>query len=191
MVTDGVCEVGAGVVHPLYEHYVCLARWNRVLNLTGICQPGDIVVRHFAESLFLASKLPEGSLSIVDAGSGAGFPGVPVAAARPECLVTLAESDHRKAAFLRESTRLWPNVAVHFGRAEEAPQEFDWLISRGLAEKTVLRVARRRARFVAVLTGAEWVRTSCGVVDWSDAIKLPWGRDRWLLLGRVRKQGAK
>ncbi len=184
---SGICEVNADAGSRLYEHYLLLTQWNRVLNLTGIRDPRLIVVRHFAESLFLASKLPEGPLSVIDVGSGAGFPGVPLAAVRAECSVTLAESDHRKAAFLRESTRGWANVRVHFGPASEAPPEYDWAISRAVAERTMLDVAGRCARFIGVLAGAQWGRSSSEVVDWLERIKLPWGRDRWLLLGAVRR----
>ena len=66
-------------------HYELLQRWNQKLNLTRI----DSIERNYGESLFLAQHLPPGELSICDVGSGAGFPGFPVAVARPECRVAL------------------------------------------------------------------------------------------------------
>jgi 16S rRNA (guanine527-N7)-methyltransferase len=73
----------------LEMHFQLLQRWNKVLNLTRIERPEEAALRHYAESLFLAGHLPQGSLRIVDVGSGPGFPGLPVAVVRPECSVTL------------------------------------------------------------------------------------------------------
>jgi 16S rRNA G527 N7-methylase RsmG len=63
----------------LEKHFLLLQHWNRTLNLTSLKNPEEIVERHYAESLFLGAHLPAGNLSIVDVGSGAGFPGIPVA----------------------------------------------------------------------------------------------------------------
>jgi len=113
----------------LSDHYDLLCRWNKVLNLTTIERLEEAVERHYCESLFLAGHLPE-SGSFVDIGSGAGFPGFVVAAARPNCSVTLVESHQRKAVFLREASRKLPNVRVRAVRAESITESFDWLISR-------------------------------------------------------------
>ena len=78
-----------------------LERWNKKMNLTSV-QPGkETVLRHYCESLFFGSHLASESIdSIADIGSGAGFPGVPIAILKPECNVTLVESNQRKAVFL-------------------------------------------------------------------------------------------
>src|SRR5579863_9680025 len=81
----------------LEEHYRLLLRWNRNINLTRITSLQDAVRYHYCESLYLASRLPVGPLRIADIGSGAGFPGIPVAISRPECTVDLVESHQRKA----------------------------------------------------------------------------------------------
>lgn len=89
-----------------------LLRWNTRINLTAIRNEEEIVTRHFGESLFLARHLfpdrhsPELSqFSVVDIGSGAGFPGIPLKIWAPTIRLTLIESNHKKAAFLREISR--------------------------------------------------------------------------------------
>ncbi len=94
-------------VRHLWEHYEVLLRWNERINLTSIPPGEEMVLRHYCESLFFAAHLPVAppAMSILDMGSGAGFPGVPLAILRPDSRVTLLESHQRKAVFLRESTR--------------------------------------------------------------------------------------
>src|SRR4029079_17083947 len=83
----------------LEEHYSLLLRWNQKMNLTRITSLQDAVRYHYCESLYLATRLPQGPLRIVDIGSGAGFPGIPVAIYRPDCSVDLVDSHQRKAIF--------------------------------------------------------------------------------------------
>ncbi len=82
-----------------------LLRWNRRINLTAIRDEEGILSRHFVECIAAAYALPEGVRTLLDFGSGAGFPGIPIALCRPEIEVTLAESQGKKAAFLREVVR--------------------------------------------------------------------------------------
>jgi 16S rRNA (guanine527-N7)-methyltransferase len=99
-----------------------LLKWNARTNLTAIRDPEEIVRRHFGESLFAAQHL--GHLdTLLDFGSGAGFPGIPIALLRPEIHVTLAESQSKKATFLRETVRTLklPNVEVWGARTESMP----------------------------------------------------------------------
>src|SRR5580693_8645036 len=108
-------------------------RWNQTVNLTAIRMREEAIERHYCESLFLGARLPAGALRIADVGSGAGFPGFPVAILRPECSVTLIESHQRKAVFLREASRAVPNVRVLAKRAEDVEETFDWVISRAVS----------------------------------------------------------
>jgi 16S rRNA (guanine527-N7)-methyltransferase len=94
-----------------------LLKWNARTNLTSIRDPEEIVRRHFGESLFTAAHLPA-CKTLLDLGSGAGFPGIPIQLALPQLKVTLAESQNKKAAFLQEAvrtlglqTRVWPDRA--------------------------------------------------------------------------------
>lgn len=103
-----------------------LVRWNERTNLTSIRTPEEMVRRHFGESLFAARNLGDtlpGTL--LDLGSGAGFPGVPIALLHPGIKVTLAESQNKKATFLREVVRTLglSNVEVWGARAESMPAE--------------------------------------------------------------------
>jgi 16S rRNA (guanine527-N7)-methyltransferase len=108
-----------------------LLRWNARINLTAIRQPEEIVTRHFGESLFAARHLfPKTSTrpqqnsaqSVIDLGSGAGFPGIPIKIWAPDIILTLIESNQKKATFLREVARklTLTNVNVFSGRAEDS-----------------------------------------------------------------------
>ena len=155
----------------LRRHHDLLMRWNRKINLTRIIELRESVQLNYCESLFLAKSLPPGPLRIVDVGSGAGFPGVPVAVYRPDCLFDLVESHHRKAAFLRESTRDLANVRVIASRAEDCSPEYDWLISRAVRADDVRKLGL--APNFALLTSGE------------EGGKLPWGLERRLAISRV------
>lgn len=99
-----------------------LAKWNRSVNLVSARSVEDLWHRHVLDSLQLLPLLPGVEGDLLDLGSGAGFPGIVLAAAAPRLAVTLVESDKRKAAFLTEgSARLGlGNVAVRCGRIEDA-----------------------------------------------------------------------
>src|SRR5580693_9684977 len=113
--------------------------WNRRLNLTRIEDLEDAVRLHYCESLFLGKFLPAGALRIADVGSGAGFPGFPVAVLRPECTVDLVESHQRKAVFLREARAELGNIRVIGARAETLGQgSYDWVVSRAVRPSEVL-----------------------------------------------------
>lgn len=167
-------------VDRLEAHFVLLQKWNQVLNLTAVRDPEEAVRRHYVESLFLASHLPAGAWRIADVGSGAGFPGVPVAVYRPECCVVLIESHQRKAAFLKEATRGWSNVRVVAQRAESVLDEFDWVIARAVRAEDVVRLLVRFGGRLAFLGGAD-AGSVKGVV-WQDRIAVAGSSDSWLYL---------
>ena len=98
-----------------------LLKWNSRTNLTAIRDPEEIVRRHFGESLFAAQHLGNPN-TLLDLGSGAGFPGLPIALLHPEIHVTLAESQNKKATFLREVVRtLNLSIEIWPARAESLP----------------------------------------------------------------------
>ncbi len=100
-----------------------LMAWNARLNLTSIRSEAQLIERHLLEGLFAAMHHPE-AVSSLDFGSGTGVPGLPIAIARPEIRVTLAESQQKKASFLREAVRsLHLTATVHSGRAELLPPD--------------------------------------------------------------------
>ena len=149
----------------LDQHYRMLQRWNPKINLTRISSLTDIVRFHYCESLYLGNYLPARPLRIVDIGSGAGFPGIPVAIYRSDCEVHLVESHQRKAVFLREATRNLPNVRVLAKRANDLVGSYDWMISRAVRAQDVLKL--KLASNVVVLG--------------TEGEKLPWGESRALL----------
>ena len=179
-----VIELSPVYVHQLEKHFDLLNRWNRVLNLTSLKEPEAIVERHYCESLFLASHLPHGVLRIGDIGSGAGFPGIPLAIARPDCSVILIESNQRKSVFLREATRELANVNVIPARAEEITETFDWAISRAVRFSEIEKTVAKLASNVATLGGPEMLPGNC--FTWNTPIAVPWGNQRKLWLGSLR-----
>jgi len=178
----GLAELSPAQAAALEAHYRLLVKWNRVLNLTSIDKVVDVVERHYCESVVAGVELPSGSWTVVDVGSGAGFPGVPIAIMRPECRITLVESHQRKAVFLKEGTRGLANVRVLACRVEAVTEEFDWLVSRAVSYGDLFPRLKKLGRNVELLTGAEPPPAGCGV-EWARSKKLPWAKQRYLWFG--------
>jgi 16S rRNA (guanine(527)-N(7))-methyltransferase RsmG len=157
----------------LESHYALLLRWNAKLNLTRIDSVEGAARLHYCESLFLGQRLPAGPLRIVDIGSGAGFPGIPIAILRPECNVTVVEAHKRKGVFLSEAIRSLTNVKVVTDRAENLEDKFDWLVSRAVSPSAVLKL--NLANNLAMLVGADEAMT------FQNSELLPWGERRHLV----------
>lgn len=117
-----------------FEIYLSLyLRWNGRLNLSAIRDEEGVLSRHFVESIAVARALPQSIQTLLDFGSGAGMPGIPIALCRPEIAVTLAESQTKKAAFLQEAVRtLGISVKVHAARAEALRAVFDCVTLRAV-----------------------------------------------------------
>jgi 16S rRNA (guanine527-N7)-methyltransferase len=167
-------------INQLEDHFHLLNRWNKVLNLSAIRDVESIVERHYCESLFLGAHLPQKPATIADIGSGAGFPGIPVAIQMPYSQVSLIESHQRKSVFLVEATRGLGNIRVVSKRAEGLNERFDWVIMRGVNFSETEDVVRKLASNVAFLGGAE---NPSPRFTWNN-VKLPWGKQRFLWIGR-------
>jgi 16S rRNA (guanine527-N7)-methyltransferase len=89
----------------LHSHYQELRRWNATLSLIGPGTVGEVLERHYGESLAALPLVPRDCCEVVDVGSGAGFPGLVLAATLPEARVTLIEARQRKWAFLEAAAR--------------------------------------------------------------------------------------
>ena len=135
------------LVEQLSVYLDLLVKWNARTNLTAIRDPEEMVRRHFGESLFVAAHLPL-CATLLDLGSGAGFPGLPIQLARPALRVTLAESQNKKASFLREAVRvLGLSTEVWGDRLENMPlvRKFDVVALRAVDNTVVaLELARNR-----------------------------------------------
>jgi 16S rRNA (guanine(527)-N(7))-methyltransferase RsmG len=181
----GGVRLGDAQIQALERHLEMLVKWNRKMNLTSLADVDEIVRRHYAESLWLGSVLPAGPLSIADVGSGAGFPGYPIAVLRPESSVALIESSSRKAVFLRQACRGIENLKVIEGRAEDCRERFDWLVARGVAWRDLAGLVGRLADCVGVLVGEGSVRELQGDprIAWREPLPVPWMERSVAMLG--------
>jgi 16S rRNA (guanine527-N7)-methyltransferase len=185
----GIAELTDAQAEALESHYNLLVLWNRTLNLTAIRDLPEAIERHYGESLFLAARLPAGPLRIVDVGSGAGFPGLPVAVYRPDCMITLLESHQRKAVFLMEAARGLSNVRVLACRAEQVAEQvneknetFDLAISRAVSYRDLIPSLKALAPAAYLLGGTEGAPAEMGF-ECEPPIPLPWGKQRYLRTG--------
>jgi 16S rRNA (guanine527-N7)-methyltransferase len=138
---EGLAAMGvaldASAQPKLVAYLRLIEKWNKVHNLTAVREPGQMVVLHLLDSL---SVLPHvaGARTLLDVGTGAGLPGIPLAIARPDLAVTLLDSSHKKAAFLRQAKAelALPNVAVACERVEKwhPAAHFDIVVSRAFSE---------------------------------------------------------
>ena len=128
--------IAAAVQAKLVEYLALIAKWNRVHNLTAVRDSAKMVSVHVLDTLAVVPHLSEGS--VVDVGSGAGLPGIPLALIWPQARVTLLDSNHKKAAFLRQAVIELglKNVAVVCERVEAwRPDEpFDLVVSRAFSD---------------------------------------------------------
>jgi 16S rRNA (guanine527-N7)-methyltransferase len=175
------------------KYCALLLRWNARTNLTAIRDQEGILSRHFVESIACAQNLPGGISTLLDFGSGAGFPGLPIAVCRPEIAVTLAESQGKKAAFLREVVRVLDlSVTVHSGRAEALPDQFDCVTLRAVdrmpeAVRSGILLLRPGGWLALMTTESELPQLQealGGSVSWQDAVSLPGAGQRVLGLAK-------
>ena len=202
METEPSAVLSANQLQSISTYIDLLIRWNTRVNLTAVRQPEDIVTRHFGESLFAARHLFPSPTQrtavarVVDVGSGAGFPGLPIKIFAPQIRLTLIESNQKKATFLREVVRAitLTNVDVFFGRAEDFP------VTPSPADVVTLRAVERfdsilpiAARLVAPSGGrlailiGESQRERVGAlipeVRFAEPVKLPLSSKRVLIIG--------
>jgi 16S rRNA (guanine527-N7)-methyltransferase len=120
----------------LLEFLALVDKWNRVYNLTAVREREKMLAHHVLDSLAVAPHLTGSTL--LDVGSGAGLPGIPLALAWPQSSVTLLEANHKKATFLKQAAIELglANVDVVNARVEswEAPRRYDVVISRAFSD---------------------------------------------------------
>ena len=199
-----------------------LLKWNARINLTSVRQPEEIITRHFGESFFTARQLcpspvviPSkrdragakeresrdlGFSNLIDVGSGAGFPGLPIKIYAPAVTVTLVESNQRKATFLREVARVLTltSIDVFAGRAEDFPGAAAIVTLRAVEKPE--RALPAAARLISpggrlvLLSGASQASDVQGFLrgfSWAAPVSLPGSSSRIVLVGAIERQESK
>jgi 16S rRNA (guanine527-N7)-methyltransferase len=172
-----------------------LLKWNKLLGLTSVIDPAEIIVRHFGESIFLASLMPVENGRLADLGSGAGFPGLALKILCPGLHVILIESNKKKSAFLSEIV-----ASLGLGGVEIIPLRFqeirsdcafaDFITARAVGGfPELLRWSRKslshRGHIALWLGGEDTTRISStpGWI-WQPAVRIPESQRRFILIGR-------
>ncbi len=186
-----------GQLSAVQSYLEMLLKWNSKINLTAIRNSDEIVTRHFGESLFAASRIfpnQNSTASVIDIGSGAGFPGLPIKIWAPGVSLTLIESNQRKATFLREVVRALnlPQIETVMDRAENLPIQAEVVTLRAVerferALPIVPRLLRPNGQ-AALLIGSAQVEVAKAALPlhWQEPIPIPLSRSRVLLLGRAQ-----
>jgi 16S rRNA (guanine527-N7)-methyltransferase len=194
-------EASPELIQQTSAYVSLLLKWNARINLTAVREPDEIITRHFGESLFAANRLlePQSDETVLDIGSGAGFPGLPLAMFTPGAQVSLIEANAKKVAFLNEviSTLGLKNVRVVRERAEAYAGEARLVTMRAVEsfEKT-LPVAQAKVCVggrLALLIGnsqVAWARRLANEITWGDAVPVPNSHSRVLFAGTKRVTGG-
>lgn len=128
-----------------YNYMNILIEWNKFMNLTGITEPAEVITKHFVDSLTVLDRIDKNA-SVIDVGTGAGFPGIPIKIAFPEAKVVLLDSLNKRIKFLNEVIEKLElkNIETIHGRAEEYGrnknhrEKYDIAIARAVAPLNIL-----------------------------------------------------
>lgn len=148
--TAGLAALGIALAPPqvaqLARYRDLLLEWNQRFNLTAVTDPAAIEVRHFLDSLVALPILPPDARTLIDLGTGAGLPGLPLAIARPDLSVTLVDSVRKKVRFVEHviadlalsNARAFWGRAEDLGRQPEHRERYGVATARAVAETAVL-----------------------------------------------------
>ena len=128
-----------------YKYMNLLIEWNEKINLTAIIEPNEIILKHFIDSITILKDIKDGSI-VVDVGTGAGFPGIPLSIMNPTLKITLVDSLNKRLIFLQEvikelnlkNVELIHARAEEFGRNKKYREKFDIATSRAVANLATL-----------------------------------------------------
>jgi len=163
------------VIGLLTQHYELLLKWNQRVNLTTVVRPEEAARLHYLESLYAMKFIRPGAKCLADVGSGAGFPGIPLAVVERRFNVVLIESNARKSVFLDQAVKHLGlrNVEIFCGRFQDYPhRDFQVLVCRaidrfeeGAAElldfgksclQVILFIGKGLAERVQVMSASDW-----------------------------------
>lgn len=136
-------------IKQFYRYYELLIEWNQVMNLTAITEMNEVITKHFVDSLSLTKVFPfleEKNWVMIDVGTGAGFPGIPLKIVFPSLRVTLLDSLNKRVKFLNQVTDElnMSNIEAIHGRAEDFGsdgfyrEKYDLCVSRAVAHISTL-----------------------------------------------------
>ncbi len=186
LLREGAEQIGIKNIRTdLFLSYVGLLRkWGRRINLSSVLTDREVIIKHLIDSLTVAEFMPPGS-RVIDIGTGAGFPGIPLSIYDPSLSVTLLESVGKKVAFLKDAKRSLglSGIDIHHGRAEEVDRGM-----RGCFDRVTFRALGSIGTVVALGTpyldiGGEMVimKGPRGKKEWEDYANL-YPEDMELLL---------
>ncbi|MDG1985947.1 MAG: 16S rRNA (guanine(527)-N(7))-methyltransferase RsmG [Planctomycetota bacterium] len=163
---SGQEDINERMLDLMTQHARLLLETNRTMNVTAILDPTEIAVKHYLDSWRVTRMVPLVARTVLDLGSGGGFPGIPVAIAEPDCSMILCESIGKKARFLEETVKKLglKNVRVVHARAEDylATHRVDLVLIRAVSSVRenvrVLRKVRHAMKDVVMLKGNSWGR---------------------------------
>lgn len=148
---DGLDKLGINLSDSQVEQFVCfydiLTERNKVMNLTAITEPVEIIEKHFLDSLSLVKAVDLScDMKVIDVGTGAGFPGIPIIISYPQLRFTLLDSLNKRILFINDVIKLLnlQNVETIHGRSEELGrnvkyrEQYDLCVSRAVANLSVL-----------------------------------------------------
>ena len=203
-------EASADVKKKLLRYYELLIEWNSRINLTAITDPEGVAARHFADSILGAGFIP-GNARLIDVGTGAGFPGIPLKLVRPDIGLTLLDSLNKRLIFLQEVIKeLGIEAELVHMRAEDAGKDpvyrekFDAAASRAVAGTD--RIAEWTLPLVKVNgislmykgpSAEEELKTASGIIkDLRAAAKIesfstPWGERNIIIAAKYAETPKK
>ena len=151
LLIDGIEKIGLEIseeqANQFMKYYEMLIETNKVMNLTAITELDEVIIKHFIDSLLVAKKINVNNFdSLIDVGTGAGFPGIPIKIMFPEIRVVLLDSLNKRLKFLNnvidelglESIETVHGRAEDIARKEEFREQYDLCVSRAVANLSTL-----------------------------------------------------